>query len=489
MKVDIYNIRELVKLNDLKPVTQSIYLNSDYTPTDNGLFSYEIFGYPGTKERRELPAYIDLKGHYINPYIYKRWSLMDRRIVSVIAGKGIWQIKAGKLEEVPEDFDFAEAERKNPILPSGKRAYHMPGNGLEWLYENYHLIKYEKTDSLSRSDNIDMLKLLKRDEIFCDCWLVQPAFYRDLDFSQLSSGKINVDEVNKLYMALINAVEATTRISGVSFLTCSAQVKVQNLLLQIHDFILSQNKGKTGMVRNYLIGKAIDYTARSVISCPQHDRANTYQEDECKIGEICIPLHTICAMYRPLIVRYVRELMGDKLKGVKRIIMSGSTGDINNSVELFSETFSDDNIEKMMSLYEKSQEDRFSILYIQSENNKKPEPLLLYYDVLKRPFTLCDMLFLAAYKAIQEPGITTTYTRYPVISYHNTQIGKINILTTEKTITMDFNKLFKSEEMGQRQSFLGVIKNYPDIRYAHSWRDAAVLNNSQLEAMGNADHD
>lgn len=482
MYADIYNIRELVDLNDLKPVTRSIYLNADHTPTDDGLFSYTIFGYPGSRERKELPAYIDLGGHFLNPLIYKKWSLMDRRIVSIISGEKLWIIEAGQLKELPEDYEIEE-DSSSVVLPSGKRLTVKAGTGIEWLYENYHLIKYEKTKSQTRSDLIDCLKQLKKDELFCDCWLVQSAFYRDLDFTHLSSGKIAVDEINSMYMSLLNSVEAVKRSAGLAFVSFANQIKVQQMLVNIYDYLISQNSGKNGMTRNYLLGKNIDYTARGVISCPLISRAERYSDVEVKVGEIAIPLHSLCAMYRPLILRHVRELVGNHLDNVQRVIISS---DMKEGVDILSSTFSDSNVEKMLSLFEKSQEDRFSIIYTQKEKNSKPEPLMLFYDVLKRPITLCDIFFLACLKTIE--GKAVYYTRYPIISHLSTLPAIPKILTTEKTVKIDFTKREEGDKREGKFGYFGVIENYPDIDYRLSWRDATVINNTATGIL-DGDHD
>ena len=482
MYADIFNIREFVKLNDLKPVTRSIYLNADHTPTSDGLFSYEIFGYPGTRERNELPAYIDLKTRYIHPYIYKRWVTMDRKIASVIAGDRLWIIEGGMLKELPEDYTPTE-NMKAVILPSGKQLNITPGTGIQWLYTHYQRLVYQPTNSNTRSDTINLLKELKPEEVFPDCWLVQAAAYRDLDFARLGSGKIAVDEVNGLYVTLLNSIEAAERTSGLSFVSYAAQVRVQQTLVAIYDYIMGQNKGKTGITRNYILGKNIDYSSRGVISCPQVAKAEKYSDVEVKLGEIAIPLHSLCAMYRPLILRHIREIIGNHLQKVQRVIISM---DLKEGVDISSETFSDSNVESMLSLFEKSQEDRFSIIYLQRDKTSKPEPLLLYHDVLKRPMTLCDLFFLAAVKAIE--GKPVFFTRYPVISHLSTLPAMPKILTTKDTVRMDFTKRETGDEREGKFGYFGVIENYPDIRCSKEWRDATVINN-MVTGIIDGDHD
>ena len=60
MKIEIFNIDEFIKINNLFEITDPIYINKDKTPTENGLFSYKL-GFPGTKDRKMSLGYIDLK--------------------------------------------------------------------------------------------------------------------------------------------------------------------------------------------------------------------------------------------------------------------------------------------------------------------------------------------------------------------------------------------------------------------------------------------
>lgn len=48
MKTDIMNIDKFIKVNDIKEVSNPILFDKGYYPTTDGIFSYEIFGRPGS---------------------------------------------------------------------------------------------------------------------------------------------------------------------------------------------------------------------------------------------------------------------------------------------------------------------------------------------------------------------------------------------------------------------------------------------------------
>ena len=46
--------------------------------------------------------------------------------------------------------------------------------GIQFMYDNWEKIVWRENDSAERSNKIDLLKTLKKHEIFCSKWLVIP---------------------------------------------------------------------------------------------------------------------------------------------------------------------------------------------------------------------------------------------------------------------------------------------------------------------------
>ena len=71
---------KLVKVNDIKKVSNPVLFNATGGVNPDGLLSNEIFGV--TKETRaNIPAYIDLNEYFIQPYFYIH--IMDKNIYNM----------------------------------------------------------------------------------------------------------------------------------------------------------------------------------------------------------------------------------------------------------------------------------------------------------------------------------------------------------------------------------------------------------------------
>jgi len=79
MKLDILDMNEFIKLTKAQEVTNPVYFNMGNIPTDDGLFSNFIFGYPGSKDRKKLFGYINLRRKFLHPVMYKLFTSMDKK--------------------------------------------------------------------------------------------------------------------------------------------------------------------------------------------------------------------------------------------------------------------------------------------------------------------------------------------------------------------------------------------------------------------------
>ena len=85
LRVNLIDPEKLVKVNDLKEVTNPVFFIRNSVPTPDGLLSNEIFGI--TKyDRANTFAYIDLGDVFINPLIYKMWTKIDSNIKLCVHG-------------------------------------------------------------------------------------------------------------------------------------------------------------------------------------------------------------------------------------------------------------------------------------------------------------------------------------------------------------------------------------------------------------------
>jgi DNA-directed RNA polymerase beta' subunit len=458
MIIDLFEIKKFIDVNELQEVSNPIYLNSDKTPTIDGIFSYDIFGIPGTRERNEMFAYIDLGEYFFHPLIYRQLIQMDKRIKDCVEGN--------------KDF-FIDS---NGTLTAYKSGSEIPdkapyGTGIVWLYQNFEKIKFQRNNDFSTRDTkITVFEELKKEELFTRYWLIHPCSIRDLNFAQLGAGRISINELNEYYIAILNASSALKRNASASFMNIMTTVRLQNLLVQLYDFQKARFKGKGGLLKQNVIGKNIDYSCRLVIAPPKISRAETYKDVEVKISEFGLPLHAACSIFKPFVINRVREIFGDYFKGKTRVMLGPK---LEENIELTSDVLSDFAVEKMIDFFVRSPESRFDPIMTETKEGKKV-PLEVFKQILNRDFSIADLLFIACSKAIENCHILNT--RYPIDSYQNNNPVKPVIITTEKTMHVKFYTL------------IGEYWNYPDIKYRDLWRDQGILDPMMTGVYG-ADFD
>ena len=97
LQLDLLDIEKFIRLNNLVPCTNAIFLDRNM-PTRDGVLSYEIFG-TSQEERRNRFAYIDLHQHYMHPLAATKLSSYDRTLSKVLFSQSAYILKDGALIE------------------------------------------------------------------------------------------------------------------------------------------------------------------------------------------------------------------------------------------------------------------------------------------------------------------------------------------------------------------------------------------------------
>ena len=165
-------------------------------------------------------------------------------------------------------------------------------------------------------------------------------------------------------------------------------------------------------------------SSRGVISTSKYSTAERPKDVSVKVGEgFGIPLHMICSNFKPFIIKNVREFMNMVVPDNRAVMYFSSKSSerkVQNKIDVqfTSESLSDDKISAMISTYQKSWHNRWDPLYKVTKDGKH-EPFYLFTDKLgKRPFTITDLLFIAASYSIMNKYVWNT--RFPVTSMHST---------------------------------------------------------------------
>jgi len=454
LRVDIANVNRFIEVNDCPKVTNPISLDMTRYPTSDGLFSYELFGLPGSYDRKTIFGYVDLKKNFLHPIVYKLLISMSKKIAYLIEGSKYFRIENGELVEDSENGQ----------------------TGIDFLYDNWEKLIFTESDSRIRSDKIALLKNLSKDELFCNKFLVIPPFYRDINFDKISSGKISVGDLNKFYVKLISLASSIRDNMGFDFMGNITENKIQLLLVDIYVYLTSKLAKKNGYIRKNLLGKTVDYAFRSVISAPRMT-SETYKTAQAKFTEAGIPLAQACNLFFPFMVKEIQDFLEEEFTAVNFIyvLSKGEKLDINNLKKVYlknpMDAYSMDNIKKLISLFIKSHENRFDRLFVNTEDGEKP--LTFYYQDLGRVFTLTDLLYISAHKICMDKHVYIT--RYPIETHSNVYPSKIHLLSTYNT---------KQQRLGNKW-----FEEYPDIYLEYPmeknpFTDTCVLANSYMKALG-----
>lgn len=421
----------------------NIFNTRSSEPDPEGLLSYEIFGPPGSVERKRSWGYIDLVNKFIHPHVlYELTRLQSTVYKNIVNGNEDFFVN-------PVDGKLTMVTPKTP-LPNG--ADH--GTGIRFLYRVWDKLNfdYKNVTSSSAANRLKMMKSFKKEEIFFSHLPVVPAFYRDM-----ASTNERVSELNKMYRSILGNAAALRSSSGMLevFGTTSSDRKIQDMLTQIYQYFLDILGGTKGFIHKNIMGKSTDYSARAVISMAKYD-TNTAEDTEVNFSTSAIPLSTVCKCFAPFIKYGLRKLVEYCLKGSKYIfVLDPKTLEVTReelAVDFMDDFTDDDNLDDLIQLYDSSYEYRLEPLTVRTLNKQR---VPLYYidnrneevnslgqataemkinpDKKIRAMTLTEALYVAAYTTCKDKCMYIT--RYPIEDQHNIYPTLFNIvpcIDTEK---------------------------------------------------------
>ena len=402
LEVDIFNIDEFIKVNNLREVTNPILLEKDNIPTYDGLLSYDIFGRT-TKDRQETYAYINLNGHFIHPLIYNTWRRMNRIIEGIVSGTQRVSVdKNGSLVKDPEGW-----------------------TGLEELYRHFDEIKFVKNNSATQNERISLFNNLKKDEIFVSKWIVMPAFFRDLQLAKVSTGKISTHVLTEIYSKILRLANGLKNdVTGLDMVTNSTRNRIQGLLRELYsDNLMSDIKGKDGKFRKDVIGKSVDYGARLVISAPLFN-VNRSDEMITSFEYAGVSLATCCVTFFPFILKWLKDYFNKEVYMMrhKYPVMNKQTGEVEYVKLKNVEKYNDEYFTKAIDLFVHSYNDRIKTIELEVEDRDPIKMFVIgqYTDehavqkgiidstIIKRPLTWTDLLYRAAVDVTKDKHILAT---------------------------------------------------------------------------------
>lgn len=484
LRVNLLDMDRLVKVNDLKPITNPVIFQRNNIPTSDGLLSNEIFGIT-MYDRANTCAYIDLHDYFMSPILYKVWSKLDKKIIDCIYGTKNFIINgSGELEE-----------NENGEC------------GIKFLRKNFSKINIARTASIKRDMNVDFIEHCKKDPgAFIQKELVIPAYYRDVDTSK--GGKVSIGEINELYRNLLISTRALGESSDYGFdMSNATRGRIQQLLVQIFDWFGQGTTvngvttganipGKLGVIRRAVNSKTTDYATRLVMSAPdlKYDKASDMQAN---LQYTALPMASALSNFMPFVIFIAKRYFENMFSGNKEIQIydtkTGKYGETHYHVKDYQVQFSEDRIKKEIERFIKGYSNRFIPIEVDTIEGKKiplyfkginttPEQIekgVGLMPIVERKLTWCDILYRAAEEAVVGKHVITV--RYPIDSIYNQFPTRVHINTTNETEPMVIENKF--------------YKNYPKIRdemigknTSNMFIDTANISNLYLQGL-NGDYD
>lgn len=463
LNIKLLDPEEFIKKNpSTKEITNHITFIRNGVPSPDGLLSNEIFGI--TKEERSgIYGYINLNGWFMQPFLYKIWSAMDKRIKNIAHSTTKYSIN--------EEGDFVED-------PHG-------GTGMDWLRKNIDRVKIRSTESRRRDSKITVLENNK-DVMFIRKLIVIPPMYRDVSNAK---GKVEIGSINKYYQSIIltaSSIKDRQEMFGVE----AGEVdkgRLQELLVSVYKALSGTSTdpddgvglGKDGIMENAGKSKTTDYGTRLVITAPNL-RVESLDDMMVDIKHSAVPLASALVNFKGYVIFYMKRFFDNEFGGMDKVQVCDDQGNLKYAeVKDYRTQFSDQVIEQHIESFIYGFSNRLeavSVEVVNPNNNKKPTYMKMVFkgrhitpeqyaagdiegesSLINRPLTWCDILYMAAVEATRDKHVLIT--RYPIDSIYNQFPTKITISTLDKTEPIYINKTFyrfypmiRAEDIGKDTS-------------------------------------
>lgn len=411
--VDLLDIEKCVRVNNLQPVTNPIYIEKN-SFTAGGVLSNEIFG-ASSYDRRNRFAYIDLQGHYMYPLAAVKLASYDRTLSNVLYSRGRYKLTSeGALIEDPDG-----------------------SSGPEFLYKIWGKVKVkDKTTEVTKE--VQKFFEQPRDKLFCTKFLVIPPFYRDINISANSSSKSS-NVINSKYSSIISYTQSLAQYTdGFEHMTRLTQSRVQSLLVDIYQELMVKTvKGqpsKFGMLRRAMSGKNLPYTSRLVITAPNLNKTSLSQV-QVKFGYATIPLAYICSLFMPFMIHELKAYFDAQFIQGGKVPVMQKDGKI--AYTTFTESFDENQITGMINKFINSPSTRFDVIKTPTDGNGNQYSMIVTGQFNKdnttfnRRATYTDILYIIARRVVSDKHVYIT--RYPLDNPNGQNPYRIIVSTTNET--------------------------------------------------------
>lgn len=238
-----------------KPVTSTdAFEGMTQNLNDDGLYSLEIFGKLGSKERDKTEAFIDVKLPIFNPTYFKALIQIKSLYLGILKGAeyGVWD---------SETKDFI----KSNILEGE--------TGFSFFARMLKQIAFASTDSYKRIQRVTLVDQF-RNIALSDKVLVIPAGLRDIQFQP--NGAPTEPEITDLYRNLIfrTRVVLGNKDDAENPLYDTVRWGIQNAFNEIDQYLFGLLEGKGGILQRRMSTRGVASGTRNIITARKVSRPN-----------------------------------------------------------------------------------------------------------------------------------------------------------------------------------------------------------------------
>lgn len=284
MKLNLMDVERFVQRKKIQPITSSKYYEGSGRNSLNkkGLFSEEIFGRMGSRDRKKTYGYINLKLDFIHPEVYRILTSINTDLTKLIIGK------------------------ENYILDNNNNLVQDDENGKSGVFYFIQIINNIDWDNI-KTEKPKHIRFIKenKDKLLINKLVILPAGFRDIQITKTGKQFIQYGEINKTYSTLINQTEMLSDDLDLfdEELMGSLYKSIQRNLINVNTWIKSKIKGKHGMIRGGMLKKSVDYSARLVI----------VPDNNLDFGYIGLPWQVCMKLFEPFFIHYVLKQDRDNL--------------------------------------------------------------------------------------------------------------------------------------------------------------------------------
>jgi hypothetical protein len=446
-----------------------------------GLYSNQIFGKPGTKQRDIQMSYIPLRTQVFHPLYYKE----------MIKLKGLYgQIIMGEAYALWDDTEKDFVPAKGGLL-EGR-------TGFSFFMEYWDQLVFKPGKSQKRMLRIAMLEAY-RDKALTDFLMVIPAGLRDIQFDE--SGRPVEEDINALYKKVISAASAINSTLGELHPTILDYPKrqLQRSIVAVDDYIHNILEGKRGFLTGKFGARKVFGTTRNVISSMEVDSEFLGDARQTDLNTTIVGLFQYVKAAEPLVVDYYMprgflQSFFDTLNDAPALINTKTlkSEPVTLSAKERDRWGTTQGLEDLLSGF-KYVEVRHNPVMIEKHYLRLIYQDDQYYRIMQsidelpkgwdrtkvRPMTWGEMFYLSAKDSV--PKVRAFNTRYPVTGLGSIYPSKVYVKTTVRAL-----KLTRLDDNWVPTE--DVALEFPDTINRLGWADTMVVHPAYLSHLG-ADFD